>query len=250
MDATIVRAVERAIDAMRANLDERVTVDDLARAAMFSKFHFSRIFQRATGLSPGRFLSALRLDEAKRLLLTTSITVADIGHRVGYHSVGTFSSRFRCSVGVSPIFYRQLGGVVPAVPVERATKASPAQSGTTIRGRVHGSPADRLGIVFVGLFRGRILEGAPARFTVLRGPGPYALADVPSGTWYVGAYATATIDGDSVRPYLGCHGPIVTRADAAARLADIRLRQPSLLDPPLLVALPDLGSDAVLDVAV
>jgi len=52
MHETIVRAVERSIETMREHLDEKLTVDDLARSAMFSRFHFSRVFQRATGVSP------------------------------------------------------------------------------------------------------------------------------------------------------------------------------------------------------
>src|SRR5437660_11978338 len=66
MEDVAERAVLRAIDAMRERLGEPLTVDDLARAAMFSKFHFTRLFQRLTGVSPGRFLSALRLQKAKQ----------------------------------------------------------------------------------------------------------------------------------------------------------------------------------------
>src|SRR2546421_9296103 len=113
MDDIVRRAVERAIETMQQNRGERLTIDDMARSAMFSKFHFSRVFQRVTGVSPGRFLSAMRLEEAKRLLVSTSFTVSDISHRVGYNSVGTFSARFRSNVGVSPSTYRQLGGVTP-----------------------------------------------------------------------------------------------------------------------------------------
>lgn len=118
MDEIATQAVERAIETMQNNLGERVTIDDMARSAMFSKFHFSRMFQRATGLSPGRFLTALRFEEAKRLLVSTSFTVSDISHQVGYNSVGTFSTRFRSSVGVSPTAYRQLVGASSAVTAD------------------------------------------------------------------------------------------------------------------------------------
>ncbi|MFC7615902.1 helix-turn-helix transcriptional regulator [Actinokineospora soli] len=52
MDETVVRAVERAITTMRGSLSDKVTIDDLARSAMFSKFHFSRVFRKITGVSP------------------------------------------------------------------------------------------------------------------------------------------------------------------------------------------------------
>ncbi|WP_285508529.1 peroxidase-related enzyme [Actinokineospora sp. NBRC 105648] len=91
---------------MRDRLGESLTIDDMARVARFSKFHFSRLFQRHTGVPPARFLSALRLAEAQRLLATTRLRVTDIGLRVGYHSPGTFSSRFKRHVGLSPTQYR------------------------------------------------------------------------------------------------------------------------------------------------
>src|SRR5215212_10512242 len=67
MEKAIEQAVGRVIETMRENLGEQLTVDDMARTAMFSKFHFSRFFQRVTGVSPGRLLSAMRLQEAKHL---------------------------------------------------------------------------------------------------------------------------------------------------------------------------------------
>jgi AraC-like DNA-binding protein len=244
MHETIVRAVERSIETMREHLDEKLTVDDLARSAMFSRFHFSRVFQRATGVSPRRFLSAMRLEEAKRLLLSTSIMVVDIGHQVGYDSVGTFSSRFRSSVGVSPIAYRQLRGVLPSIPSD--DRPVPASETSTVRGRIHG-PA--LGTIFVGLFPGRIPEGPPVSYAVLPEPGPFVLSNVPSGTWYLTAHAVPDAVTGEVR-HVGCHGPITTRSDTAARLADVQLRQVTIMDPPVLLALPDLRPAAALEVAV
>ena len=52
MHISTERAVERAIDTMRIDMSQQLTVDDMARAAMFSKFHFTRVFQRVTGVSP------------------------------------------------------------------------------------------------------------------------------------------------------------------------------------------------------
>jgi len=107
---SVERAIRRVIDDMHVNLSQEITIDDMARTAMFSKFHFTRIFREVTGTSPGRFLSGLRLQEAKRLLVETEFSVAEVSSRVGYSSVGTFSSRFKSCVGVSPSAFRALGG--------------------------------------------------------------------------------------------------------------------------------------------
>ncbi|WP_020670860.1 helix-turn-helix domain-containing protein [Amycolatopsis nigrescens] len=245
MDDVVRRAVERAIGTMREKLGEQLTIDDMARSAMFSKFHFSRVFQQATGVSPGRFLSAMRLAEAKRLLLTTSITVADISHRVGYNSVGTFSARFSRSVGVAPIAYRQLRGVLPRIPtgeVHRGARCAP------VRGQLHAAPGTAPGTVFVGLFPGRIPEGAPAGYTILDEPGPYLLQNVPQGIWHVVAQCLFRDERDGTT-YTGHHGPITIQPDVT-RIADVRLRPARTFDPPVLLAFPALNARAAVPVAV
>src|SRR5690348_15734069 len=128
-------AIERALTAMRRNLAEPITIDDLARIAMLSKFHFTRLFQKATGVSPGRFLSAMRLQEAKHLLVTTSMNVAEISYQVGYTSVGTFTTRFRESVGISPTHYRRRRGYAGTVV---ANGPEPGTRGATVVSVVHG----------------------------------------------------------------------------------------------------------------
>jgi len=177
-DTERTMAVARAIIAMHENLGDHLTIDDLARSAMFSKFHFTRIFQRTTGLSPGRFLAALRLAEAKRLLVTTRFSVADIGHQEGYNSVGTFSARFSGSVGVAPTRYRQLRGR----PDQIRERSGEPGSGSVVRGQLSCPPGTDFGPVFVGLFPARILEGFPARYQILPAPEPFLLSDVPTGT--------------------------------------------------------------------
>lgn len=239
MDEVIEKSVERVIRAMRENLGDQITIDDMARTAMFSKFHFSRIFQRVTGISPGRFLSALRLQEAKRLLLATSLTVADISHLVGYNSIGTFSSRFRSSVGVSPTEYRQFRGFVVPLP-----NGLGEQGGRTrVRGQVWSAPRCRPAHIVVGLFPDRIMQGSPVRHATIDGTGPFALDDVPEGTWYLMACsAEVGVEPDAAgflavsEVYVGGLGPIDVRDGVPARAADLWLRPRHIFDPPALLA--------------
>lgn len=246
MENVIEQAVERAIATMRENLGEQVTVDDMARAAMFSKFHFTRIFRRTTGVSPGRFLSAMRLQRAKQLLVSTSLNVGDISILVGYNSVGTFSSRFSRSVGLSPSTYRKLGGFAPRIPVHDdggAGEPPPA----TLYGTVWPHRIERHGLVFVGLFPDRIPEGRPVRCAVLARPGPYRLDGVPQGTWYLLAHSVAADREDLTRHTfagnealsVATHGPITIGRDTVAAAVDLSLKPMRALDPPVLLALLD-----------
>jgi AraC-like DNA-binding protein len=102
------RGVERAVEAMRARLELSMSVDELAVAAHMSRFHFVRVFSRITGVSPLRFLAAIRIQEAKRLLLKTDLRVTDVALRSGYSSLGSFSSTFTDFVGYSPAYFRSL----------------------------------------------------------------------------------------------------------------------------------------------
>src|SRR5262249_12400347 len=143
----------------------------------------------STGLSPGRFLSALRLQAAKQLLVSTSLSIADISNQVGYSSVGTFSSRFKSTVGVAPSVYRAGGGVRARVPDAR--RKTTGHSHTLIQGEITLPDTDTSTDtpVFVGLFPDVIPQGSPVRCAVLPGPGIYLLEDVPPGAWHVLVYS-------------------------------------------------------------
>ena len=256
MSETTARCLERTVESMHENLGEPLTVDDLARTAMFSKFHFSRVFQRMTGLSPVRFLSALRIQEAKRLLRSTSLTVADISHQVGYNSVGTFSTRFHTSVGMSPREYRRGDAVEPALP----GPGRPGEDTTRISGHVVRPDSEWCGPVFLGAFPTALLEGTPVASIVLPRCGSFTLPVVPAGTWYLHAQAAAQDGGATAEPaiFTACHGPIELHAGVTT-LAEVRLRPRSLMDPPALLEIPaavsrpwlhvDLSEDAANDVA-
>jgi len=251
MDEVTARTVERVIESMRASLGDPLNVDDMARTAMFSKFHFSRLFQRVTGLPPGRFLSALRLQYAKQLLVTTSLNVGDISHTVGYNSIGTFSSRFSGSVGLSPSQYRRNGGYAPLVAL--APHRYPALSGACVQGEIWPPYAERVGTVFVGLFRERIPQGRPVRCQVLAEPGPYCLSHVPEGTWHLMTYSTppdcdmrARQFGPGGQPlYVAGHYDIRITRHSTVEWADLRLKPMRIVDPPVLMALLDVRAGAL-----
>lgn len=246
----IEQAVERVIDDMHDRLGEPLTIDQMARTAMFSKFHFTRVFRELTGLSPARFLSALRLQEAKRLLVTTQLSVADISNRVGYSSVGTFSSRFKACVGLAPSTYRQLGGF--AEKISTADRHLSASRPAVIRGEVIAPSPEVAGTVFVGLFPQSVPQGRPVRCTVLDRPGTYCLEDVPPGSWYVLVHSVRhgmeeEIDVIEEDPMLcvGTHGPVTVGTGATVEAADITLRPMRALDPPVLLALLDMRMNAL-----
>src|SRR5690242_8212790 len=100
------RHLLRAKDLVDARYAEPLSVDDLARAAGLSRAHFSQEFRRAFGESPHAYLLTRRLERATALLRMTDRSVADICFSVGLSSVGSFTSSFTRTYGMSPTQYR------------------------------------------------------------------------------------------------------------------------------------------------
>jgi AraC-like DNA-binding protein len=100
------RHLLKAKDLADSRYSEPLGVDDLARAAGLSRAHFSREFRRAFGESPHAYLLTRRLERAAALLRTTDRSVADVCFSVGLQSVGSFTTSFTRTYGVSPMAYR------------------------------------------------------------------------------------------------------------------------------------------------
>jgi AraC-like DNA-binding protein len=100
------RHLLRAKDLADGRYFEPLDVDDLARAAGLSRAHFSREFRRAFGESPHAYLLTRRLERAAALLRTTDRSVADVCLSVGLTSIGSFTTSFGRTYGVSPTAYR------------------------------------------------------------------------------------------------------------------------------------------------
>lgn len=100
------RDLLRAKDLADARYSEALGVDDLARAAGFSRAHFSREFRRAFGESPHTYLLTRRMERAAALLRNTDHSVARICVDVGLQSVGSFTTTFTRTYGTSPTAYR------------------------------------------------------------------------------------------------------------------------------------------------
>ncbi|WP_433337799.1 helix-turn-helix domain-containing protein [Spirillospora sp. CA-294931] len=102
----VARHLLRAKDLADRRYFERLTVEDLARAAGLSRSHFSQEFRRAFGEPPHVYLLTRRLERAAALLRATDRSVAEICMRVGLQSVGSFTTSFTRQYGRPPTAYR------------------------------------------------------------------------------------------------------------------------------------------------
>ena len=241
------RAVERVIDYSRTQLDRTLTLDEMARVAFISPFHFIRVFNKVTGIPPGRFRSVMRLETAKRLLLTTDMSVIDISLEVGYNSLGTFTRRFTDLIGLAPLQLRRLARRGFDLPASALMKHLPitndACDGAELRGCIRSS-SDNGGFVFVGLFPTPVAQGAPVSCSIQESLGPFHLRGIPEGTYYL-LGAAVSLMADSVEHLLqgttvrgvDRTGPLLVRGNTVFGNANLHLRPPRVTDPPILVAL-------------
>jgi AraC-like DNA-binding protein len=89
-----------------ASTEGKVTVSDLAKAAMCSPTHLRRLFQKAIGMSPKEWLLERRLQKAAQLLQTTDKTVQQIADICGFESLSHFIRYFKAKFGTTPSQYR------------------------------------------------------------------------------------------------------------------------------------------------
>jgi AraC-like DNA-binding protein len=95
-----------ARDVMDRDWARPLDLDVVAAAAGYSRFHFVRLFRRTYGETPGQYLSRRRIERAKDLLSSANLTVTEICMMVGFTSLGTFCTRFKQQVGLTPSEYR------------------------------------------------------------------------------------------------------------------------------------------------
>ncbi|GIQ64617.1 hypothetical protein PACILC2_31850 [Paenibacillus cisolokensis] len=82
--------IDQVIDYIHQHLDEELTLERLARYAAYSPYHFFRIFKERVGLSLQYYISSVRLQKSKDLLLNPRLSVRDIALEFGQQSLGTF----------------------------------------------------------------------------------------------------------------------------------------------------------------
>jgi two-component system response regulator YesN len=102
----IPATLDKAIEYIHANYNKGITLDEVALEVGFSTYYFGKMFKKAFKLSFTDYLSNLRLEEAKRLLLDHQLTVKDITYQVGYMDPNYFTRVFKKSEGMSPTDYR------------------------------------------------------------------------------------------------------------------------------------------------
>ncbi len=100
-------ALDKALRYINENFKSNISLEDIASNCYVNKFYLSHIFTKFKGMSVGKYVLCLKMDEAKRLLETTNLSINIIAERSGFNDPNYFSRTFKKQLGLSPLQYRK-----------------------------------------------------------------------------------------------------------------------------------------------
>jgi AraC family transcriptional regulator len=103
----IDRRIRRSVELMHAQLEQDLSLKQIAAASYLSPFHFARVFKKLTGTTPHAYLASIRTNHAQLLLAEPNLSVTEISSRVGYSSPSHFTKAFRQATGLTPRAFRK-----------------------------------------------------------------------------------------------------------------------------------------------
>ena len=103
----IDRRIRRSVELMHAQLEQDLSLKEIAAASYLSPFHFVRVFKKLTGTTPHAYLASIRTSHAQILLANQNLSVTEISSRVGYASPSHFTKAFRQATGLTPRAFRK-----------------------------------------------------------------------------------------------------------------------------------------------
>lgn len=242
--------IDEVIAYIHNNIYEPLPLSTLADYIGYSPYHFSRIFKDRIGLPPLYYVSSLRLEKAKDLLLHTHLSIRDVAMEIGQQSLGTFTTRFTERVGVTPSQFRnsreeadehllslqKLNSWRDSIPV--------VNPNLTVEGTVEAT-APFQGVILIGLFAKPIPEGLPLYGTLLSSVGSFRFGDVRPGTYYLmatsvpwGMQAVDFLLPKSTTLRTRSKEPIFVTPNSKTPHLHVTLHVPRLDDPPILISLP------------
>lgn len=107
--------VRRALEYIRTNYKNKITVDDIAEHCGYSAFYVMKLFKRFAGVSCVEYANNYRLNVAGQLLLASSDDVAEIARSVGFANISYFNRQFKKQYGATPKAFRSQNGVTIGV---------------------------------------------------------------------------------------------------------------------------------------
>ncbi|MBC2727353.1 AraC family transcriptional regulator [Desulfosporosinus sp.] len=100
------KSIRKAIELLQDNYNKDYTLEEVAKAANISPYHFIRVFKQQTGKTPFIFLLDIKLEKAKEMLKNKKLSITEVCYASGFKSMSHFATVFKKKNGVSPSSYR------------------------------------------------------------------------------------------------------------------------------------------------
>jgi AraC-like DNA-binding protein len=241
-------SIEKVIHLMREEPSAPLRSSTLAHTACMSRFHFLRVFRELTGTTPHDFLTGLRMEKAKRLLLESSLPVQKVCSGAGYASVGTFIRIFKERVGFTPKEFRVAAEAFSRLQVKDLVGVHLGSEKTenTFAITLQVSPAFA-GFIFLGLFHLLTPCLAPISTSIVTQAEPFHIC-LPRPSCESFLLAMGFSNPLELRDYLvpvqsqaltgSTRVPAGFRHNGDGRPLALTLRKSSIFDPPTTICLP------------
>lgn len=102
-----IEPIRVPVDYIREHYAETITVEALAKLACLSISALERRFKRYLGTTPNQFLNKIRLENARRLLIETNLSILEVAYQCGYTEHSYFSKQFKSQFGLMPSALRE-----------------------------------------------------------------------------------------------------------------------------------------------
>jgi AraC-like DNA-binding protein/ligand-binding sensor protein len=99
--------IRKSRDFILKNLDEKLTLDQVASVANMSASHFCRVFKKATDMNFSEYVARVRVERAKEMLLESNYTMTHVAYDCGFNSVTDFNRTFKKITGETPSGFRK-----------------------------------------------------------------------------------------------------------------------------------------------
>lgn len=100
--------INRAVEYLEEFYDRQYSLEEVARVANLSPYHFIKVFKTHTGKTPYEYLVGLKIEKARKLLSIGDRTITEVCFTCGFSNTSHFTKTFKKMVGVSPSVYRKL----------------------------------------------------------------------------------------------------------------------------------------------
>lgn len=109
LNTEYISRINKTFDYIESNLEKSMTLEELAKVANFSKFHFNRIFHSIVGETPFKFILRVRIERAATLIASNKKeSISEIAHKCGFSDISIFSRNFKNYFQVSASQYRSV----------------------------------------------------------------------------------------------------------------------------------------------